>query len=388
MAPTTNAYSNTSISASIHHATTFLAYPLHNIFDVNTMSILQAVLASSFHVAFMDSPALSLTLSPLTLPPRPIHAASIAAGVSWAQWMAALGNGEFELCITPTEVVIRVAGIMQDHEITVWKAQEQVEQVPISKLSRQSASVLAPLQLGIQRRTLAQQLIESDEEGEEEMFRLISSGIVSPTPTREVFPSLRRMKSFDTVPLIAKSSNSFQVETSTPSPPSSRPSSRSSMTSTDSHFSYSSSEESMTSVSSTSSFAVVKPTIYVPPQHKTPVFGKPSFPPVAPRLAATSFTPRCALHTPSKMSTPQLLPFKPTTPRVDADKASNVIIDTSRKPTSYLYQGGRSTVLTGGVMLGGAPSKVKVEQPKYRAPIGARRTRGEAGTWRRSAMHA
>ncbi|TFK35110.1 hypothetical protein BDQ12DRAFT_568547, partial [Crucibulum laeve] len=245
----------------IFHAATFLTYPLTTVFPAPALSALQTILSSTLHAAFLDckSAEMSLYLSPSALPPRPIHAACIASGMSWSNWIAALGGGSFELCISPDEVLVKVDGIMQEHEISVWKQEKAHAEVPISKISRHVQ--LAPLRRGIQRRTLAQQLIESDEEETEEMFRMISSGMVSPTPTREM--AQPRLLSL------------------------------------------------------------------------------PSLLPV-PTLQLTPPTPVAAVSTPSA-------------PIIeDEEESSNIIIDTTRKPTAYLYQGGKSTVLTGGVMLGGA----------------------------------
>ena len=70
-----------------------------------------------------------------------------------------------------------------------------------------------------------------------------------------------------------------------------------------------------------------------------------------------------------------------------------VIVNANKKDvTKYLYQGGVSTVLTGGVMLGATPSPkatlAHIAPPRYRAPRYAQNTAVISGSWRRVAVGA
>ncbi|PPQ86613.1 hypothetical protein CVT25_006797 [Psilocybe cyanescens] len=348
------------VPPSVNQAIIFLTRPLIHTQSPFLVSSLQIVLQATIGACFdplVDSD-LTLTLSSNSLPPRPIFAACFASGMHWAEWMRLLGGRTFDLIIEAWALKVIYHGTNPQVE-TLWSERTPTlarrapliritcddPQVPISKLGQQSAmqsTLLATLHSAVARseRRAAYDLLEAKREEEEadEMLAMISKcTITTPSPTRENFI-------ISPPTLIMPIATSFPPPLSSPesdSPSSSRPSSRSSTFSD-----FSSDNESNTSVSSASSFdflASVKP--------------------------SSTFAPR----------------QKHAEPKVFID-------NTKKEVTKYLYQGGVSTVLTGGVMLGGAsaatPAKAG-QAPKYRAPIGGKRTpipknAASANTWRRA----
>ena len=307
----------TMIPTSISQAINFLTRPLICSQEPDMIHSLQMILRSTLQAVYSAARTsrLVLSLSHSSLPPRPIYAACIASGLQWQEWIALLGSRDFDLVIKPHSVSVTYVG-PNPRTFIVWseppspvkrlplsRLNLQGFQVPISKLGQQSfmqasrkATIGSTQTRGANTRTLAQQLLESDHEQEaDELFAMISSktAIISPTPTREKF--------FMDIPM-----NAFPSPLSSPeviSPATSRPSSRSSTSSSSMSFF---DTESMTSESSISSDDFLSST-------------KPG--------NTTSFVP-----TPSR-----------------------VFVDNEKKDvTKYLYQGGVSTVLTGGVMLGGS----------------------------------
>lgn len=374
-----NASSSTT-SASINQAINFLTCPLVLTQTPDMVASLQSILRTTLQAVYRDS-RLTLSFSATCLPPRPVYAACIASGFRWADWIHLLGARDFDLIIEPRAIKVAYADATP-RIITVWseatappakqallsRLNFQEPQVPISKLGQQSlvqASLRATVNSAlarVQTRTLAQQLLESDHKEEaDEIFAMISKSIMSPTPTREQF-ALELPKSF------MPSMTSFPSALSSPepisSPDSSRPSSRSSSFST---FSFSDDDESVTSASSISSFDF---------------------------LASTK--PSTTITTPVNTFNKNAPAFVPRQPR----PAPRVFIDNNKKDVmKYLYQGGVSTVLTGGVMLGGGGAvspkavKPKVEEaPKYRAPVGGKKfaaaQNASTNFWRRNTTHA
>ena len=337
----------TMIPTSISQAINFLTRPLICSQEPDMIHSLQMILRSTLQAVYSAARTsrLVLSLSRSSLPPRPIYAACIASGLQWQEWFALLGSRDFDLVIKPHSVSVTYVG-PNPRTVIVWseplspvkrlplsRLNLQGFQVPISKLGQQSfmqasrkVTIGSTQTRANNTRTLAQQLLESDHEQEaDELFAMISSktAIISPTPTREKF--------FMDIPM-----NAFPSPLSSPeviSPATSRPSSRSSTSSSSMSFF---DTESMTSESSTSSddfFSSTKP-------------GN-----------ATTFVP--------------------TSP-------SRVFVDNDKKDvTKYLYQGGVSTVLTGGVMLGGSSATASNKN------LGAKHTTtnkiSSAHSWRRTA---
>lgn len=246
-------------------------------------------------------------------------------------------------------------------------------QVPITKLR----ATLQSARARVQTRTLAQQLLDATHDADAaELFARIaltqaSGGIISPSPTRATFPNF--VSVIDMSSHFAKTGFATSFSYPAPvqkqrsaSPASSRPSSRSS--------SYSGSESlsDIGSIASTAASSIASSAYLADLTAKRAA----AAPLVRPSAPIPGFVPRTrAVHTSINGPKP-----KPA-----------VIVDASKKDlTKYLYQGGVSTVLTGGVMLGApasSPAK-KAKQastPKYRAPIYVRTKTGEANvaSWRR-----
>lgn len=373
------------VPACITQTIAFLTRPLILTQAPEMVNALKSILRTTLNNCY--NPArdgrLILSLSTTFLPPRPIFAACIASGLHWAHWMKLLGGRDFDLVVEARSVMVLYLG-SKPQPITIWSEQiltpakrallahltEEEPQVPISKLGQQSAmqtSLRATVSSAIARaqtRTLAQQLLESEHEKEaDEIFEMISrTAIMSPTPTRERFPIVDIDIPTTFMPI---STTSFPSPLSSPepmsSPDSSRPSSRLSSFST---YSFSSDDESVTSASSTSSFDFLAST--------------------KPQRATLTTTP--AKPTTINRHAPAFVPCQPAA-------APPVVIDSAKKEvTKYLYQGGVSTVLTGGVMLGGASKVPKANAdalPKYRAPIGGKKfsaptqNAASAMSWRR-----
>ena len=356
---------NTSTSAPIEQTINFLTRPLILSQTPDMITSLQLILRTTLQAALSEHQArLTLSFSITSLPPRPVYAACIACGLPWADWMSLLGSRDFDLVIEAHSVLVTYYGIGRPQTIVVWSRPTTAApshrpvvsrlsfdepQVPISKLGQQSlmqASLKATVNSALARahsRTLAQQLLESDDKQEaEEIFDMISlqTSIMSPTPTREGFAL--EIPSMSIFPSPLSSPESL-------SPNSSRPSSRSSTFSTFS----SDDEESVTSASSISSFDFLATT-------------KPALSPISrPMPSAAAVKPTFNRHAPA---------FVPR-----QSQPTRVVVDNTKlDKTKYLYQGGVSTVLTGGVMLGGAPATsssaaAPSSVPKYRAPVGGRK---------------
>ena len=326
---------STTIPTSISQAINFLTRPLIFSQEPDMIHSLQMILRSTLQAAYSAARTsrLVLSLSRSSLPPRPIYAACIASGLQWQEWIALLGSRDFDLFIELHRVSVTYVG-PNPRIVIVWSeplspvkrlplSRLNLQEVPISKLGQQSfmqsslKATIGSAQTRANTRTLAQQLLECDHKQEaDELFAMISkTAIISPTPTREKF--------FMDIPM-----NAFPSPLSSPeviSPATSRPSSRSSTSSSLSFFD----TESMTSESSTSSDSLSSTKL----------------------RNTTTFVP------------------SPTRVFVDNDK---------KDVTKYLYQGGVSTVLTGGVMLGGSATAKN---------LGAKTTNkiSSANCWRRTA---
>jgi hypothetical protein len=295
-------------STAIAHATNFLTQPLLLAHPASTLAALQCILQSALTSAFCScAGTLILSISPFMLPPRPILATCIAANFPWSSWLSVLGGDAFELLITSS----RVSVLAHDGKsTTIWEDLPSLPSLPPQSVSSAAASkysLISVLRSSVMRRTrqqtLAQELLESSHEAEQadEMFTYLSNidiSVVPPTPTTAaVSPTLTQgvphIPSFaDCVHTITfPDSNS---DSDSASDTDSRPSSRSSST-----FDMS------------------------PPSSATSSHSFYSF---ASSLQSIS-------------------------PKVEREKC--VFVDNTRKmSTKYVYAGGVSTVLTGGVMLG------------------------------------
>ncbi|KAF9525519.1 hypothetical protein CPB83DRAFT_771982 [Crepidotus variabilis] len=304
------------VSSNISQAINFLTLPLTLTQSADLVAAVKSVLRSTLPTALAQcNGQATLSFSPTSLPPRPVLAACIACDLVWSDWMTLLGNRDFDLIIEAHDVLVTYFDLSRPYTITVWsepiptpatrpllaRLNTFEPQVAISKLGqktqrRTSLKLQATVNSAIARnqtRTVAQQLLDENHKQEaDEIFEMISKTcILSPTPTRDAFPTL-------VIPSLTTAFPSplSSPEVSSPSDSSSsRPSSRSSISS--------------------------------------------------------------------------------------SEVSSQIFVDTEKKDkTKYLYQGGYTTVASGGVMLGGGPKPSATQAkradipsvPKYRAPIGSR----------------
>ncbi|KAI9445478.1 hypothetical protein H4582DRAFT_1806756 [Lactarius indigo] len=197
-----------SITVTVSHAIAYLTRPLVAFMPTSTVTKLQLALEANLTAHYAHSWVPSeplrgsgrrcLSLSPTSLPPRPIHASCAAAKVQWSEWMTALGNVEFDLFVDPGLVSVRfIQRGAASKLITVWSDEGTEEPRSRSEGTRTSAS---PAQHRVRSLTtakpvlptLAQQLMIEDEEDEEELFAALAHELREPTWTTPVlnqFPS-------------------------------------------------------------------------------------------------------------------------------------------------------------------------------------------------------
>lgn len=285
-----------SLSIAVAHAISFLTAKLETAYSTNTLVKLRVVLEANLiaHYATSWSPQepvrgsgrRCITLSPSCLPPRPIWSACSAANVQWFDWIACLGNKEFDLFVDPGCVAIRC----HDQIVNVW-VDEQAPALVAAPKSTTPAFSQSTLSVAMPRKTFAQKVLEEDKDEEEKIFIMLADEISAPTWTTPIvthFPSSHRSSS----PMSSISEQS-------------RCSSRSSNSS--------SSVFSFVSADTTSS-----------------------------RTSAGSATSGSSSNGEVKQS------------RRERARQARVFIDTTKTEVTP-YDGGKTTVLTGGVMLGGGP---------------------------------
>lgn len=293
--------SATSLSITVAHAVAHLTRPLSAVYSATTIIKLQLVLEANLTALYAPqwfpreplrgSGRRCLTFSPDCLPPRSIYNACLAAGVQWFDWIAVLGGREFDFFVDPGCISMRFGkeGSGAYNKLyTIWSDSEETPTAAVFDEERIQAQLRAQAGARAVKKTLAQQLLENDNEEDDQLFAMIADEVSAPTwmtPIIDKFPVPR-----STSPLSTISSHS-------------RSSSRSSNSS--SGFSFSSSE----SVDS---------------------FG--------------SFTSASATSSPDKVI--------PKQSRRERARQARVFVDTTKTAVTP-YDGGKTTVLTGGVMLGG-----------------------------------
>ncbi|KAI0662576.1 hypothetical protein C8Q70DRAFT_568137 [Cubamyces menziesii] len=318
-----------SLSVALAQAITYITRPLIARYSAVTIIKLQLALEANLTAQFTPSWFPSeplrgsgrrcLTLSPFGLPPRAIYNACKSAGVEWSEWIALLGNFEFDLFIDPGCVSVRFGSAGVGKFFTVWS--EDVSMVEQKKAAADKESRLdAQLKLQAATRaasvkptkTFAQQLLE-DEQDDDELFALIADEVREPTwltPILSEFPPIPAPeRSITSSPMSAVSTLSSH--------------SRSSSSSSSSGFTFSSVESSdsfgsATTISQASCSAT-----------SSPSDEKPKF----------------------KLS------------RRERARQARVFVDTTKTAVTN-YDGGKTTVLTGGVMLGGGNKPKPAVAPK------------------------
>ncbi|KAJ3990420.1 hypothetical protein F5890DRAFT_1548607 [Lentinula detonsa] len=289
---------SSSLSVTLAHAISYLTRPLIIQHSATTIIKLQLVLEANLTALYAPtwvpkeplrgSGRRCLTLSPECLPPRVIYSACLSAGIQWFDWIALLGGREFDFFVDPGCISVRHGrkGSPDCKLITVW-----ADEVPSP-----SAPTLATK---VQSRTIAQRLIESEIDEEEQIFAMIAQ---ETKPSAWGAPALDKL----TIPVtMIRSSSPF---------------------STDSSISAISSHSRSSSRSSNSSSG----------------------------FSSSNTTVSSTAPSPSQQS------------RRERARQARVFIDKSKTEVTP-YDGGKTTVLTGGVMLGGNPPKGRTNNSPKKA---------------------
>lgn len=306
-----------TLSVALAQAITYLTRTLITSYTATTIIKLQLALEANLTAQLQPSWVPSeplrgsgrrcLTLSPTCAPPRAIYNACKSAGVDWAKWIASLGSVEFDLFIDPGCVSVRFGHWDSGKSgkcFTVW-SEERVEMTKSKSVSEEAlqaqlkAQAHARAMAAAAGKTLAQQIIYEDSDDDDELFAMIADEVREPTwitPIASQFPAVPpppRSTSSSPVSIISASSSH----------------SRSSSCSSGSVFSFSS-------------------------QGSNDSYG-----------SATTVS-QCSTS-PDKLSPGKLS-------RRERARQARVYIDMTKTDITN-YDGGKTTVLTGGVMLGAAP---------------------------------
>ena len=295
--------SNLSVSTAVTRVVIFLTEKLISSYPGSTLINLQLALKDNLiphYAPYWDvqrpikgSSRRCMTLSPMCLPPRPIWSACATANVQWFDWIALLGNKEFDLFVDPGCIAVRCQNMIY----TVWTAEpaptppnlDQIIFIP------RKVQTIHPVPSA---KTFAQQLIGNDIDEEQRLFQVLADEINT--------GSVRMAPITTQIPIPARSTSPV---------------------SSISEHSRCSSRSSSSNSSGISAFSFASDT---PSSHTS---------------ASTSS---------SKSDHKQS--------RRDKIRQSRVFVDTSKTEVTP-YDGGKTTVLTGGVMLGGGPKVTKPKKP-------------------------
>lgn len=354
---------NVQIPTCIIEAVDFLIRPLYQMTSIARLNAVKSMITKSLTQAFVPANTLELSISFAPhCTSKQIIAAAELFNITWYNWHQGLGAKEMQLFITPSSVTYSIEGDMIPSRL-IWSMSTRLDRflaeppVPISKfgkLARTADKETMHAYLGAVLLADEQQKYEELKEANDILSQASPFAILSPTPTRECFPSFQVPRRTSGLWRTAFPSSLSTPESTSPcsspeavSPVSSRPSSRSSDLSSFSTFS---DEESLTSASSISSFdflALTKPAFAA--SHSAFVKAQVAVPAPAP----------IAVYVPPsrKLRAPTLAPATIPAP---------VFIE-KKEVTKYLYQGGVSTTLSGGVMLGGGAKSATPRTPA-RAP--------------------
>ncbi|KAJ3799750.1 hypothetical protein GGU11DRAFT_776012 [Lentinula aff. detonsa] len=297
--------STCSSSATFSQLVSMLTRPLAMLYPAEAVSQLQVFLHANFNSMFSAQQSISpftILLSPTSLPPTPIYAACLQAGIAWSDWIRALGNQVTYILVMDGSLTLRVGE--SGEPVTIWS--EDPIQVPA--ISKTAQGIDIPV------------------------FPKRPSTLHS---TRNLRASLEARSSLPiSLPtLLPLSGPSMDVDDSL-----SDSDSDSDSTVSSSRFSEASSAESMTSVSSSSSpVSAATDLPYMATAKKTSVYVPPH------KLAVTSFS----MDTDSES-----IPSHRLLSRSQRRLARIAVDKTKTSVCQYTYQGGQTGVMTGGVMLG------------------------------------
>ncbi|KAJ3735605.1 hypothetical protein DFJ43DRAFT_817174 [Lentinula guzmanii] len=319
-----------SASTTLYQLVTYLTRPLIEIYPAQTILQLQFFLHANLASQFLSPETFSLSpftllLTPGCLPPTPVYAACLQAGIAWPQWIRALGGKALYVFVMDGNLKVRTGEV--DDAVTFWFADPSESSAhPTSKIQTQISSDedQSPMTLKLQA-TLDSVRSRSSTAAKPRMSALLTSSCL--------FNSTRNAV------------NDSDSESDTES------------TASSSLFSETSSIESMSSLSSTASSPVSKSSnlslpLEIPASSKVPVYIPRG------RRAAPSLAPAQTIDTTSHH---HLSRSQRRLARSTVDKGK---VDTCR----YTYQGGQTLVMTGGVMLGGVKSAGAVNSPKVTKP--------------------
>ncbi|KAL5495591.1 hypothetical protein ACEPAI_1054 [Sanghuangporus weigelae] len=333
--------SATSLAVTVAHAVTYLTRPLATRLTQTTLSTLQTVLEASLASAFAPtwfphdptrgSGRRVLSFAPGCLPPKPVYKACAAVGVDWNAWSALLGNKEFDLIVDPGSVCLRIPRPWGPPScVTIWCSEEHYQALDFATKGAQvqrncgvhTPQPIAAVPAPQPSKTLAQRLIEDDEE--EDLFSLIDAKVRDAewkSPVTEVFPTTVSFGGQFTL-----TSAGAAAATATLMNPAasflghSRSSSRSSATSASTSSSFLS-DDALSSCGSLSSVST----------------------------ASSALSDAGTSSTSTSISNDRKLGHA-------RSRSGRVFIDKSRTEVTP-YDGGKTTVLTGGVMLGASPAR-------------------------------
>ncbi|KAJ7785981.1 hypothetical protein B0H16DRAFT_12580 [Mycena metata] len=312
--------SSSSLSTTVAHAVSFLTRPLLKSYASPTIVKLQLVLEANLTALYAQSWDVNeplrgsgrrcLTLSPDCLPPRAVYAACIAAGVQWFDWIALLGGREFDFFVDPACVSMRLD--RKGSLITVWA--DEIPS-PVTKRVFGESRIQASINQQVEARARAFAV--------EKQQKTVAQQLLEEDDDDQIFTLIAHEIAAPTwmTPVLAE----FPKDPRSLSPLSS----------------FSSSHSRSSSRSSNSSSGV-------------------------------SFSSIESSHSGSSASRSRSGDenAQPRQSRRERARQARVFIDTSRNEVTP-YDGGKTTVLTGGVMLGGGPKKASPVAPPthgWRAP--------------------
>jgi BTG family len=139
-----------SISVTVSHAIAYITRPLTAFMSEPTILKLQVALESNLTAHYAQSWVPSqplrgsgrrcLTFSPHSVPPRPIYAACMAAKVQWSEWMTALGNIQFDLIVDPGLVSVRFIEPRSTTKLIMVWSDEAAAEEPRAKFANTLAN--------------------------------------------------------------------------------------------------------------------------------------------------------------------------------------------------------------------------------------------------------
>ncbi|KAJ7718668.1 hypothetical protein B0H16DRAFT_422092 [Mycena metata] len=275
-------------SSAVPQVVAFLTRPLVADFAPAVVSSAQLILTASL----ASHPSATFVLSATSTPPAPLFAASIGAGIPWPAWMAKLGSDDVLLFYGPGFVKVRVGNAAVTD---VWTEETRGSVVPISRAQMKvGPSPLLQENAGARLRAM-----------------LLSARV----------RSMRRHQAAATAPIRIPSLLASTLDSDS--------------SDSDSESDYAESD----SASSTSSKFTSYSNDSLTSAGSPPATPAKSVPMVLPSVAKYR-APRPSVRAPAPA------PVKRTpAPAVRPNEAK-------KDTTAYLYQGGVTRVMTGGVMLG------------------------------------